>query len=227
MSLSESAPIPHLHAGARPRAIAGQRLAAVAAIEPTETTDAIAAERAELRRRLRDCRRAVRGVERANAEAQIAALIGAHPWFTRANRILAYRSFDGEVGLDAVLRHAIAAGKQVAYAHAQRRGPMRFVSAWWWRFSPSGCPIPEGPTIDFATDDLMLVPGVGFTRDGHRLGLGRGHYDRTLASRQVRTLGVAFACQLVHQLPLRPWDRRVEAVITDAGRCPSLDLRSA
>lgn len=184
-------------------------------------------DRRRWRRQLRDTRRALRGVERQHAEAGIATAIGDHPWFARANRVLAYRAFDGEVGLDAVLRHAVAAGKQVLFAQARRGAPLRFVLARRWRSTASGCPVPIGPSVPFAADDLMLVPGVGFTARGHRLGMGGGHYDRTLASCQVRTLGVAFACQLVSQLPHDRWDQPVDAVATELGSGATLDPRSA
>lgn len=184
-------------------------------------------DRRRLRRRLRDARRSVRGVTRQHAERLIAERIGAHPWFAHANRVLVYRAFDGEVALDAVVRHALAAGKQVLWAKPRPAAPLRFVIARRWRTSASGCPIPEGPVAPFAADDLMLVPGVGFTPHGHRLGMGGGHYDRTLASRQVRTLGVAFACQLVDQLPQSRWDRPVAAVITELSVGAPLDSRSA
>ena len=176
-----------------------------------------AQRRAALRGRLRTTRRAIEDGPRAAAEARMAAAVCAHRWFTEANRVLAYRAFDGEIGVDAVVQHALDAGKQVLFARAVPDAPLTFVVPWRWRLSPSGCPVPEGPTADFADTDLMLVPGVGFMPDGHRIGLGGGHYDRTLARRSVRSVGLAFACQLVTELPLCAWDMRVRAVVTEQG----------
>lgn len=71
---------------------------------------------------------------------------------------------------------------------------------------------------------LCVVPGVAFTRDGLRLGHGRGYYDRYLhawdAERQkcglvgrVPTVALALRCQLVEQLPVLEHDRRIDHVI--------------
>lgn len=70
--------------------------------------------------------------------------------------------------------------------------------------------------------DLILVPGLAFTRDGCRLGRGGGYYDRLLAARAPHTvvLGVCFDLQIVADLPTEPHDQRVDAVITESGLLP-------
>jgi 5-formyltetrahydrofolate cyclo-ligase len=68
-------------------------------------------------------------------------------------------------------------------------------------------------------NDLILVPGLGFTRDGRRLGRGGGFYDRLLAASSFRafTMGVGFDVQLVPALPVEPHDRRLDAIATESG----------
>lgn len=65
--------------------------------------------------------------------------------------------------------------------------------------------------------DLVLVPGLAFTREGHRLGRGGGFYDRLLAGRAAAAfkLGICFNFQLRDTLPTEPHDAKVDAVITD------------
>jgi 5-formyltetrahydrofolate cyclo-ligase len=67
--------------------------------------------------------------------------------------------------------------------------------------------------------DLLVVPGVAFDARGGRLGQGGGHYDRLLASLDQGTLliGLAFACQVVEEVPREPHDRSVHAVVTEDG----------
>jgi 5-formyltetrahydrofolate cyclo-ligase len=73
------------------------------------------------------------------------------------------------------------------------------------------------PRADFTSVDLILVPGVAFTPDGHRLGRGAGFYDRLLERRtsNQRTLGVCFHHHLLPDLPTEAHDQRVERVITE------------
>jgi len=65
--------------------------------------------------------------------------------------------------------------------------------------------------------DLVIVPGMAFTREGVRLGRGRGYYDRYLASPPLhaRTIGVCFAASLVEAIPAEPHDIRMDRVISD------------
>jgi len=66
--------------------------------------------------------------------------------------------------------------------------------------------------------DLVLVPGLAYDRAGFRLGRGGGFYDRWLAAWPgVRTLGLAFHCQVVDTLPCEGHDIRVDAVLTENG----------
>jgi len=66
--------------------------------------------------------------------------------------------------------------------------------------------------------DLMLVPGLAFTRDGHRLGRGRGFYDRLLAHPALRAvkLGVCFDAQILEELPTEPHDASVDRVVSES-----------
>ncbi|WP_299307124.1 5-formyltetrahydrofolate cyclo-ligase [uncultured Croceicoccus sp.] len=63
--------------------------------------------------------------------------------------------------------------------------------------------------------DVLIVPLVGFTATGDRLGQGGGHYDRWLAAhRDTLAIGMAWDVQEVEILPTEPHDRPLDAVIT-------------
>ena len=76
---------------------------------------------------------------------------------------------------------------------------------------PAECPIANP-----ATADIILIPGLAFTSDGHRLGRGRGYYDRLLASlpESVLRVGICFHCQLVDSIPQEPHDEFVDLVLS-------------
>lgn len=62
----------------------------------------------------------------------------------------------------------------------------------------------------------VICPGLAFDVEGGRLGRGRGFYDRTLAEVDLPRVGLAFSCQIwPENLPMDPWDLRMDAVITE------------
>ncbi len=65
--------------------------------------------------------------------------------------------------------------------------------------------------------DLVMVPGVGFARDGARLGNGQGYYDRLLneVRPDARLIALAYACQMFPELPVGPHDVFMDKVITE------------
>ena len=64
--------------------------------------------------------------------------------------------------------------------------------------------------------DLVLVPGIAFDRQGHRLGHGHGYFDRLLARipKAIPTIGLAFRFQLHDRLPTAAHDLAVSRVLT-------------
>lgn len=68
--------------------------------------------------------------------------------------------------------------------------------------------------------DLMFVPGVAFTKDGRRLGRGKGYYDVYLAKifaasiRPPHTVALAFDEQVVEDVPVGEADFLVDRVVS-------------
>lgn len=72
-------------------------------------------------------------------------------------------------------------------------------------------------TIEMKADeiDLLIVPGLAFTREGYRLGFGGGYYDRFLMDYHRATYSLAFTEQIVDILPIERHDLPVDKIITD------------
>jgi len=67
---------------------------------------------------------------------------------------------------------------------------------------------------DLSSIDLVVVPGLAFTRNGHRLGRGGGYYDRTLPYLEnAAKIGVAFPFQMVARVPFDTHDIPLDKVI--------------
>ena len=70
------------------------------------------------------------------------------------------------------------------------------------------------PFTAFDQIDVALVPGMAFDAAGHRLGRGRGYYDRFLAAHpQLHTIGVCFPFQRVADVPSEAHDIMINEVI--------------
>lgn len=65
--------------------------------------------------------------------------------------------------------------------------------------------------------DMMLLPLLGFDRHGHRLGMGKGYYDRVLSQVKKKPLliGIAFACQERNNIPIESHDISLNIVVTE------------
>ena len=98
-----------------------------------------------------------------------------------------------------------------------------------WRRGKYGIWEGTGRAMSTATIAFALVPGVAFTRNGDRLGRGKGYYDRFLKTLPPTcfTCGVCFDCQLVDSLPIEPHDVPLDAVVTPSGvwRRTAVDAR--
>jgi 5-formyltetrahydrofolate cyclo-ligase len=86
--------------------------------------------------------------------------------------------------------------------------------------STFGVPEPIGSEIPAAAEDIstIVLPMLGFDRNGGRIGYGAGYYDRFLSkNRNLRKIGIAFACQEVDSLPVDENDIRMDYIITEEG----------
>jgi 5-formyltetrahydrofolate cyclo-ligase len=75
-------------------------------------------------------------------------------------------------------------------------------------------PRPETPCVAPTEPDLLVVPGVAFDRRGHRVGYGKGYYDRLLAVTGAPVMALAYGFQLVEHIPDEPHDRCMDYILT-------------
>ena len=178
--------------------------------------------KADIRREMRT-RLAGLGAERMEMSQAIVAAIGAHPGVVGRRRIAIFSPLPSEPDVEGLWE--LAPGP-FCYPRVVR-GEMEFIdvasmadlatSAWHPNIREHGDPAARG--VPPAEIDVILVPGLAFTRRGQRLGRGGAYYDRYLASMPAKTLkiGVCFDCQIVATLPTEPHDQTVDAVVTETG----------
>jgi 5-formyltetrahydrofolate cyclo-ligase len=92
-------------------------------------------------------------------------------------------------------------------------GPPPLAPGTWGLLEPVSAPLAR-PEVD-----LLLVPGLAFAADGHRLGYGKGFYDAVLADLpgSVAVLAVGFERQRCERLPATLEDRPVQGLVTETG----------
>ncbi|MBV4453326.1 MULTISPECIES: 5-formyltetrahydrofolate cyclo-ligase [Pseudomonas] len=186
--------------------------------------------RPQLRRMLRNARRALTPSEQRKAAQGLYRQLAQHPLFRRAKHISLYLPTDGEIDPRLLLRAA------------QRRGKATYLpvlSAWprtkmvFQRVRPGEKLLPNRfrilePRVNISRQrkvwalDLVLLPLVGFDEAGGRLGMGGGFYDRSLAYlarrrswRKPTLLGLAHECQKVDRLVQASWDVPLAGTVTD------------
>ncbi|MDI3316061.1 MAG: 5-formyltetrahydrofolate cyclo-ligase [Bacillota bacterium] len=176
-----------------------------------------------MRRQLLAWRRSLPPAQRRAWDRAMVRRLLAWPPFLQAHLVMGYVAWRGEPDLGAALRWRRRQGGAVVLPAtdpaAHRILPRRFLSGMRLRRGPLGIPEPpeEAPAVDPSEIDLVLLPGVAFDRRGFRLGYGGGYFDRWLArpGMHARTVGVAYAAQIVESLPHAPWDRRVEELLSE------------
>jgi 5-formyltetrahydrofolate cyclo-ligase len=186
---------------------------------------AVGGGKADVRARLQAARRAL-SPEDVQARGQRAqARLLALPLFQAATTVALYAAQAGEVPTDGLLAAALASGKTVCFPLVPREGRVLEFRAVRHRseLAPAGpLAIPEpstaSPEVPLASIELFVVPGLGFTHAGHRLGRGGGYYDATLAAASPgsQRVALAFSEQLLPELPLTPGDVPVDVVVTEA-----------
>ena len=156
--------------------------------------------------------------EKTAANKVIAAGVFAHPWVAAAKRVCVYISLPDEVDTRRIIDAFFKAGKTVIVPKIVGDHLMLMPIDSWTDVRPGefGILEPVGSQFIHASEvDVFLVPGVAFDAEGHRLGRGRGYYDKLLAKVHAPIIGLAYACQVVAQVPVASYDVSVTDIITE------------
>ena len=181
--------------------------------------------RQDIRQHVRHLRRALTDDQQENAADLLAEhAINLAP-ITEAQNVALFLSVDGELNTRPLIAKVWQQRKQVylPVLHPFSPGNLLFL-----RYTPetsltlNKLRIPEPPLdirhlITLDQIDVMMVPLVAFDRQGQRLGMGGGFYDRTLQNWKQHgflPVGLAHDCQLVDALPVAEWDVPLPAVLT-------------
>ncbi len=140
----------------------------------------------------------------------------------KPNCVSAYWPIRSEVDPRPILEALAGSGTQLALPRLDL-GRMTF-RAWTWGESivAGGFGLSEpSAKAQILRPDIVLTPLAVFDCHGGRLGYGKGYYDGALAELEqtgpIIAVGLAFCIQETDQVPSEPHDRRLDAVVTEAG----------
>jgi 5-formyltetrahydrofolate cyclo-ligase len=177
--------------------------------------------KAALRQQLRAEAARHTSAELAEGSRAIGDRLAAQDAWRNARTVLMYSPLPGEPDLQPLVKSALEATKTLAfprfdsttgaYQICQVTDPAsELVSGQFGILEPrSTCPVCRLNALDFA-----LVPGIGFSLNGCRLGRGKGYFDRMLSEVRGWKCGVAFDWQVTVEIPTEPHDIRLNSIVT-------------
>ncbi len=180
-------------------------------------------EKKLLRKKLRRLCREIPKEKRNILSKQIINKVIASEMFQTAKSVMLYASMENEVQLYDLLDAAVNAQKTVSLPLVTGNGimkPMRFFSKDDLEIGTYGILEIRKECcreVDVDSIDLVVVPGLAFSRKGERLGRGSGFYDRFLKNKvpHAYRLAVTFDDFLMESLPVEPHDVYMDSVFTE------------
>lgn len=183
----------------------------------------VEAKKIELRRHLQRLRAKMSGEQAAASSLQASRHILACDAYRKAKCIMGFLAFGKELSVDIVLEQALADGKIVAVpliTSDKEFVPVRLLDMQHFALDCYGIRTAPQPVqlVEPEAIELILVPGVAFGRDGSRLGMGAGYYDRFLlkAGQAVR-MGVAYDALMQDALPVDAYDVGMQLLVSESG----------
>jgi 5-formyltetrahydrofolate cyclo-ligase len=180
------------------------------------------ARKRELRSELIAARARLSQEERFARSQQVAERVDALPHLAGARVVALYAALGTEVDSGSLFRRLQLRGLRCLFPRSvpgERRLVFCACEPWELVRGPLGAAEPPAAAreVELGDIDAFLIPGVGFSEDGLRLGRGGGYYDVTLkqAPRAAR-VGVGFDLQVLATLPRDPHDVPLDAVVTES-----------
>ena len=178
-----------------------------------------------LRRALRHRRNNIAPEDRAQFDYSINQTFIKSGALLRSSSIASYLANDGEPSVDLIIKSCSSIHRPHYLPVLDKRRLKFSPYCWGDRLKNNIFNIPEPDTTQsFPAGFLttILMPLVGFDRQGHRLGMGGGYYDRTLGfmlnsncKKKPLLIGIAYSSQMHQNIEHQPWDIPLDAVITE------------
>ena len=170
-----------------------------------------------LRQQIRLKKRAMRPEQIHHASERLGALFAQSEPYQKAKTIYFYLPYNQEVRTEPMILKALEHGKQVAVPKVYG-DEMRFIYITDFSYIATGYagipePIADEPVANDPTA-LVLMPGLAFDKDGHRIGYGGGFYDRFLSAEPEHpTVALCYDFQMLEHIDTEEFDIPVDLVL--------------
>ncbi len=173
----------------------------------------------ELRQYIREQKKRHSAHELAVMSEEICNRVLALASWREAGTLLLYYPLADEVDTKALIKAAFESGKQVLLPVCKGEelelhlyeGENSLTQGAYGIMEPTGPAFPEG---NYDEIQLAIIPGMAFDRAWHRLGRGKGYYDRLLPKlKKAHLLGICFPFQLLDEVPTEPHDVKMQEVL--------------
>ncbi len=181
--------------------------------------------KAQIRKMLRERLAAMSEDDRHSRSIMACGLISSSPEFAAARAVMLYLSMPEELDTAPLALRLWQQGKTVVVPKVswdQRRMLPVEITSLQSGLTTTGPGVREpiaGNPIPVQFIDMVIVPGLGFTPQGQRIGRGMGFYDRFLAQSQFVGLscGLGFESQVIEAIPTLDHDMPLSMLVTDRG----------
>ena len=174
-------------------------------------------DKKELRRSIRERKRAMTEEEIVSRSEKLGVLFAQSEAYKNAKTIYGYLPYNQEVRTVPMLEQALKDGKKVAvpkvYGEEMKFLYLDDLTKVEKGYAGIPEPIADGPVADDKTA-LVLMPGLAFDPQGHRIGYGGGFYDKFLAAEPNHpTLALCYEFQMLPKLDTEEHDIPVDTVL--------------
>ncbi len=174
-------------------------------------------EKARLRKQLLDARDSL-SLDFINITSkQIQDNLRKIDFFRNAKSIGAYYSIGSEVRTQDILQEILKSGKELSLPKVVKKDLVfkKINSLSDLEQGNFSVMEPKDYCKDVKKIEVIIVPAIALTREGHRLGYGFGYYDRYLSGKKSMTIALGYSKQIIKLFPHSDSDVRIDCIVTE------------
>ncbi len=177
-------------------------------------------DKVKIRKKILKLRKSFSEKERASKDIQIAKRLESLDLFKKAHHILFYYSVKGEAGTQNLIEKYIDS-KQLYLPVVRGKSNFQAIpikSPLSLKVGFEGVPEPIGHDPSSVYDnqlEIIITPGVAFDKNGNRIGMGKGYYDRYFTKKTAVKIALAYEEQVLDYVPKDIYDVSIDLIVTD------------